>query len=81
MGKRYFQILRAQLFNSKRSFANMCSSNWNKISKIFLVKSVLKASFFGLRKLEFNPSLAGVPLLSLLKRLAGMMLEISENHS
>ena len=59
----------------------MCSSNWNKISKKILVKSVLKASFFGLRKLEFNPSLTGVPLLFLLKRLGGIMLEISENHS
>ena len=80
MGKRYFQILRAKLFNSKRSFANMCSSNWKKISKIFLVKSVLKASFFGLRKLEFNSSLTGIPILFLLKRLGGMF-EILENHS
>ena len=59
----------------------MCCSNWNKISKIFLVKSVLKASFFGLRKLEFNPSLTGVPLLFLLKRIGGTVLEISESHS
>ena len=81
MGKRYFQILKAKLYNSKKSFGNMCSSNWNKILKIFLVKSVLKASFFGLRKLESNPSLTGVPLLFLLKRLGGRMLEISENHS
>ena len=50
----------------------MCCSNWNKISKIFLVKSVLKASFSGLRKLEFNPSLTGAPLLFLLKRLGGI---------
>ena len=59
----------------------MCFSNWNKISKIFLIKSVLKASFFGLRKLEFNPSLTVVPLLFFLKKIGGIMFEILENHS
>ena len=74
MGKGYFQILRAELYNSKKSFASMCSSNWNKFSKIFLVKSVLKASFFGLILIPYS-------LLFLLKRLEGIMLKISENHS
>ena len=74
---RYFQILRAKLFTLQEEF---CKYVLFKSEQNF-VKIVLKVSFFGIIKLQFNPSLTGIPLLLLLKRLGGLMLEISENHS
>ena len=50
MGKRYFQILRAKLFNSKRSFANMCSSNWKKNIKNISGKIGVKGFIFWFKK-------------------------------